>query len=103
MKKVHITLLLVVMLAITVFASGCSNNASEFDYSTPEAATLSYTVFTDGDYTYNIYSDHAELVDYAGKSRSGLHGLHPFGSGRISGNVSHRSLRFAVGTSCLEF
>ncbi|MBQ1183833.1 MAG: hypothetical protein IIX60_05235 [Clostridia bacterium] len=54
MKKVHITLLLVVMLAITVFASGCSADTAEFDYSTPEAATLSYTVFTDGDYTYNI-------------------------------------------------
>ena len=72
MKKVQITLFLIVMIVITIFACGCSQDTSEFDYSTPDIAELPpYTVFTDGDYTYNVYSDHAELVGYTGKSTTG--------------------------------
>ena len=72
MKKVQITLFLIVMIVITIFACGCSQDTSEFGNSTPDIAELPpYTVFTDGDYTYNVYSDHAELVGYTGKSTTG--------------------------------
>ena len=68
MKKVRITLLLAVALAVAVFACGCGADTTEFDYSSSAPEQLSYTVLEDGDFTYNIYDDHAELVGYKGST-----------------------------------
>ena len=70
MKKRSITLLIVAFAAVMLMLCGCGKDLSSYDYNQGTPATqLSYTVADEGDFTFNIYEDHAELVKYKGSQK----------------------------------
>ena len=70
MNKKIIPVIIAAIAAMALLLGGCTENPDLAKYTGSTVSETGYTVSESGDFKYNVYDDHAELVGYSGSSRS---------------------------------
>ena len=67
MKKNRVVLIAIVSILAVLLVCGCSEDLSAFNFvDETSSEALGYETVTEGDFTYNVYGEYAELVSYNG-------------------------------------